>query len=103
MRYSFLHLTLILSMLAACGGDNSRNRTPAAPALMTGTFAPYPITGLRFETATQSGITDADGAFQYFPGEEISFYLGEQMLATTAAAPSLSLFDLYGARPKRHS
>ncbi|MDM8538348.1 ethylbenzene dehydrogenase-related protein [Desulfobacterales bacterium HSG17] len=46
----------------------------------TGRFVDSPVEGLRYGTATQSGITDAEGRFTYLDGETIDFSIGDLML-----------------------
>ncbi|MFP4030649.1 MAG: hypothetical protein ACLFTV_03695 [Desulfococcaceae bacterium] len=51
------------------GGDESWPRT--------GRFLDGPVVGPAWETPTESGRTDAAGAFLYRPGEGIDFWNGD--------------------------
>jgi len=99
-------LTTVLSLfLAGCGGGSSTSPNPPVVSqppppdpVITGTLA-GPLVGLRYETATLNGVTDAAGAFSFRSGEEIAFSIGGVELGRTTAAANLSLFDLFGAAP----
>ena len=101
MRYPLLLSTFFLSVLAGCGGSSghrgSPNPTPPQSTLESGVFDPYPISGLRYETATHSGTTNAAGEFEYAAGETVTFYIGEMMLGSTEGAETITLFDVAGA------
>ncbi len=62
---------------------------------MTGVFSDMSIEGLRFESGTVNGMTDASGQFAYEAGEDISFYVGDTLLGTAPAAQSMTLMDLF--------
>lgn len=82
---------------AACGGggDESGPRT--------GRFLDGPVAGLAWETPTESGRTDAAGAFLYRPGERVDFWIGDVWLGQAPAAPVLTPLDLVpGAADANH-
>jgi len=85
-------LTLALA-LGACGsgGDDGTS--------LTGVFMNGAVEGVRYQTPTQSGLTDASGEFHYRSGETITFSLGNISLGSAAGASELSLFDLQGIEP----
>lgn len=65
------------------------------PAPHRGQFVDSPVSGLNWKTATRSGVTDANGYFEYDnPGETITFSIGEQEIGTTATDNSVHVFDL---------
>ena len=49
---------------------------------LTGVFA-GPVSGLRYQTPTTMGVTNALGEFLYRPGEAITFLVGRVVLGTT--------------------
>ena len=59
----------------------------------TGVFA-GPISGLRYETPTQSGTTNERGEFQYRKGEAVTFLVGGVVLGATDGAPRVNLAQL---------
>lgn len=71
------------------GGSGPRN---------TGRLVDPVIAGLAWATATQSGVTAADGSFQYLAGETVRFSLGPIPLGSAVpATASMSVFDLVPA------
>lgn len=72
--------------------------SPAKTAIMTGTFiaSPKGVSGLSYQTATQSGMTNAAGEFKYLEGESVSFNVGGIQLGKVLAKAQLSPFDLVG-------
>lgn len=83
--------------LAACGGGGGSDPVAAAsPApLVSGKFA-GPMEGLRYETASQAGLTDASGEFEYRQGETVRFYVGDILLGEARGAGEMTLFHLAG-------
>jgi hypothetical protein len=55
---------------------------------------PGPIEGVRFRTATQSGYTDATGAFAYRSGETLTFGVADVDFRPTPGAPEVSPWQL---------
>ncbi|PKH38984.1 hypothetical protein SAMN05192575_103329 [Nocardioides alpinus] len=65
----------------------------SATEQLTGVFA-GPICGLRYETPTESGLTNDRGEFHYREGEAVTFFVGNLVLGAVAAAPRLTLAHL---------
>lgn len=61
-------------LLVGCGGGGSTSST--ASGIATATFIDSPVSGLEFESATQSGISDSNGNFVYKEGESVTFHIG---------------------------
>jgi len=77
------------AMLSACKGSNG-----GGPE--TGHLMEIGIEGVHYQTASQSGETDARGTYKYYPGETISFSLGDLQLARDIPAkPYLSPLDFF--------
>lgn len=70
-----------------------KSTAPDSSPVLTGVFA-GPTSGLKYQTPTLSGITSADGEFQYRAGEAISFFVGGLVLGAVEAAPRLNLAQL---------
>lgn len=67
--------------------------------VLTGVFTDSAVEGLTYTTASQSGVTDAFGAFEYQAGESIVFSIGNFQLgeSVTAAAQMTPLDLIQGA------
>lgn len=99
-----LLLATSLVYLSACGGGgNSDTSTPqptpapqpTPPAVLTGSLGNTPIIGAKFETATQSGVTNEKGEYSYIAGETLRFSIGGIEIGSIAAANNISLSDFY--------
>lgn len=80
------HTALLIALaalgLTACGGggggsDNSNNGSTPVSTVLTGTFTDAPTQGLEYSALPSgfSGVTDADGHFQFKAGDTVSFSL----------------------------
>ena len=105
----FASITLITALLSACGGGGGdskssksdstpKNNTPAS-SVLSGIFVDSPVAGLRFETPTQSGLTNSDGEFNYLQGEIVNFYLGNTLIGNAEGANIITPFTLVGITP----
>ncbi len=54
-----------------------------------------PVEGVSFSTPTGSGVTDASGGFDYFPGERVELAIGSVNLGNTLADHKISPLDIY--------
>lgn len=93
MKLNALALLLCAGFVAACGDDDKPSD------VKTGTFMNGAVSGLRYSTATQNGLTDAQGRFAYKEGETVAFSIGAVKLGETAAADTVSPFTLLGITP----
>jgi hypothetical protein len=87
-----IFLVASFSIIVACGGGGGGS----SPQVSTGVFTDSEVSGLHYETATQSGLTNTAGQFDYLPGETVSFSLGGIQLGSAQAAAQLSPLDLLG-------
>ena len=98
-KFNLFKVTLILCLLAmlgfGCGGDSGSN----SAAVKQGQFIDSPVAGLQFETASQSGTTDADGHFNYKDNETITFSIGKIELGSAKAKPIMTPLDLVEGLP----
>jgi len=53
---------------------------------LTGRFVDSAVAGLQYQTATQSGVTDANGTFTYAEGESVTFSIGDIELPAVVGA-----------------
>ena len=61
------------------------------------------VSGLQYQTATQSGVTDAQGRFKYLDGEKVTFSVSNVTLGQATGAAVLTTFDLVGITPPTSS
>ncbi len=95
MRLSIASGLIAAILLAGCGGDDGGSGDPDTPAV--GYLIAGGARGVRYQTATQSGFTDASGAFRYMPGETVRFSVGGIELGSATGAHRITLFTLAGA------
>jgi hypothetical protein len=105
MRMRALVMAVSLSsLLTACGGSSGggsgSNPPTTDPTVRTGHFTGLNVEGLHYQTATQSGLTSANGEFNYIAGEQIHFSLGGIELGSTTAQAEINLItELAGTLP----
>ena len=97
---------LVVVFLSACGGgggggDGGDTSHSANEEILTGLFIDSPVQGLRYETQSQSGKTDASGLFKYVEGEEVFFYLGNLLLGSTSGQSVVTPLAITGATSSR--
>jgi len=84
----------------SCGGSgsgDSQTNTPETTALETGVFLDDPVGGVNYQTATQSGTTNAQGNYSYLSGETVTFSIGDIVFPLTNVAPIVTPLDMVGA------
>jgi hypothetical protein len=105
-------LALVSSLaLTGCGGGggSSSSGEPATPTqsassqnsavqssqqVQQGQFVDSAVSGLWYETETQSGFTDENGFFNFLAGETVSFYLGQTLLGSVDAKSLVTPLDM---------
>lgn len=98
-RSSFWATRLLASvalsvLLSSCGGGSDRS-ADLPSASLRGRFVDAPVAGLTYATADQTGVTDADGFFQYsHPGESIQFAAGALLIGQARASSDVHVYDL---------
>jgi len=104
MKNSTFILPIVAALLVtACGGgssggsDNtvSTNTPTNAGGVLSGRFVDSAVAGLQYETASQSGLTGADGSFNYRAGESITFSIGDISLPTVPAANIMTPLNVF--------
>ncbi len=86
-------LFLITSMgLLACGGSGGGGGAVSEP--LQGVFIDSPVSGLRFETTSTSGVTDSQGVFNYRRGELVRFFVGDVFIGEAAGQSILTPVEL---------
>lgn len=104
-RFLFPWALLSTCVLSACGGggggggNDPTPPTPPAPTVLTGFFIDSPVAGLNYSTATRSGTTNVQGAFQYLAGERVTFSIGSVELGAATGSSQVTPFTLFGLTP----
>lgn len=91
------------ALLVACGGGGSSDSDEGNNLVQTGVFVDSPVAGIRYETATQQGTTNAAGQFQYRNNEQINFYLGGTTFPTAYAQSVVTPLTLVGTADPTNS
>ncbi|MDW8322961.1 MAG: bifunctional UDP-sugar hydrolase/5'-nucleotidase [Burkholderiales bacterium] len=85
-----LFFVLFVNALSGCSEDD--------PTPKQGVLLDAPVAGVAYEgTLGSSGITDGEGRFSYFEGEELSFRIGALTLGRARGAERLTPIDLAGS------
>jgi len=98
------HLRRHCSLLAVAALNGIPGVTPGTPTdnnpgqlgVLTGRFVDSAVAGLQYATATQSGVTESDGSYDYLAGESVTFSIGDITLPTipaTEVVTPLSVFS----------
>jgi len=108
MRYYTVLMLLLMCLVVSCGGGNdggngSPSDTQFVP-LLVGQFIDSPVGGIRYNTTTHSGVTDAAGTFYYRQGEIVTFKIGGSVLGSASGDPLITPVDLVpGATDENNS
>ena len=85
-------------LLAGCGSsDSDIVNDDSGGATMTGIFIDSAVEGLNYNTATQSGVTNTEGEFNFIEDELITFSIGNTVLPTAVAVAVMSPANLAAA------
>lgn len=90
----------LVCVIAACNsGSDGGGGTPPVASPSTGIFVDSPVQGLGYTCAPSglSGITNANGQYNFFPGDMVTFTLYGRAIGTAVSAgpvvTALSVFD----------
>lgn len=89
-KYKVTALAIYL-VLTGCGGGGSDE------SLLTGIFVDSAVEGLTYATATQSGVTNSAGEFDYLAGEQVTFSIGDLVFPQTTSKSVVTPLDLVGS------
>jgi hypothetical protein len=87
-------------LLAGCGGASNPSSEAVYPRA-TGFLADAPVLNLRYRTGTGTGSTGDGGAFRYYPGESVTFLIGDLSLPATLGRERLTPIEIYGSATDR--
>lgn len=99
-RKSALILATSLAVAACGGGGGSSKKNHTNPddgnntKAQTGVFVDSPVAGISYETKTQSGVTSAFGEYNYLPGEEVTFFIGDLKFPPVKASGIVTPADI---------
>lgn len=102
-RLRVLAIGILAIVTVACssdGGSSGSTGTPPAATSLTGVFLDSPVQGLGYSTTPSglSGITDANGQFNYNSGDSVTFDLYGRTIGTTVpAAPIVTVLSVFNA------
>ena len=95
-------LIVVSYFIVSCGGGGDGSTQDTNPKTdpqtnpQTGVFLDSPVSGVNYQTATQSGVTNASGEYAYLPGETVTFSIGDVVFPATDAGPVVTPIDMVG-------
>ncbi|AMX03529.1 hypothetical protein [Microbulbifer thermotolerans] len=106
---------LLISTLSACGGssNNDKQDNPTSPPVKTtdpkdpvetetGVFIDSPVVNIGYRTVdsdgntTHEGVTNANGEYDYEPGDTVIFFIGSLEFPPAAAMGKVTPLDIAG-------
>jgi hypothetical protein len=87
-------------LIQGCGGSSNPTTADVYP-LARGVLVDAPVGNARFRTGTRSGSTAVDGTFQYFPGESVTFRIGDIILPPTLGRDRITPIEIFGNAANR--
>jgi len=85
-------------LMSACGGGGSSSSgTQPASTTKTGVLLDSAVSNISYQTATQSGTTNASGEFSYQDGETVTFSIGSLKFPATTAGSVVTPVSMAGA------
>ncbi len=104
--YSKKALAFYMSVLliSGCGGSDNGSNTvqpvitpspaPVPVATSVGVFIDSAVSGLSYQTASQVGVSNSAGEFNYIPGEIITFSIGDVVIGSALAESVMTPLSL---------
>jgi hypothetical protein len=95
MKKTFLLCFMIAVVICFLMSHSScSKKKPNEFPLIKGVFWDSPVKGLIYKTPSTQGMTNKEGEFKYFPGEDITFSVGDIELGTALAREMMTPCDL---------
>lgn len=92
----FFPAILAVAVLTGCGGGSSSSDGDTPPAeTATGQFVDAKVAGLAYASGSVSGITNAEGHFNYEVGKPVTFSIGGITLGQADGDKVVSPIDLF--------
>jgi hypothetical protein len=94
--FEALSMAILVITLSACGGGSSDNNPPQnnQPELSQGVFLDSAVEGISYSSGAISGITNAEGKFEYEVDGTITFSIGSVTLGSALAADIITPLEL---------
>jgi pectate lyase len=94
-----LAISMLSAMvLAGCGAESTINVKEAPDPALTGRFIDSPVSGLGYRSeSVANGTTNANGEYNYFRGEIITFHIGDFEFPGVAASSILTPLKMFEA------
>lgn len=94
---------LTAGILAGCGEDSTINVKESPLPASIGVFVDDPVAGLGYRSeSVTNGITNANGEFEYFRGEAITFFIGDIEFPSTAAGSIITPLAVFNTDTAFH-
>lgn len=94
MKLKLLGLNCIF-LVTACGGGGGGGGGAGTPSdSLTGIFTDSPVYGVKYQTDSLQGLTNALGEFDYLEGESIVFSIGDLQFPSISATQQITPTDL---------
>ena len=85
-----------LSSSATTQSSTSSTSSTSSMATEAGTLLDSPVINIGYKTATQTGVTDSQGRYQYLAGETVVFFIGDLEFPGVAASGIVTPLDIAG-------
>ena len=96
----FFGMFLMVLNLSGCGSSGGGG---GEATVQQGKFVDSVVIGLSYKTATESGVTDGNGVFQYKIGEVVQFFIGDIFIGESTGKAIITPVDLVsGASDETH-
>jgi len=82
--------------MSACGGGGNSG-TSSTSTTKTGALVDSAVSNIHYQTATQSGTTNASGEFTYKKGETVTFSIGDLKFPAVSAGAVVTPVSMAGA------
>ena len=93
MKLKLLGLNCIF-IVTACGGGGGGGGSGTPSDSLTGIFTDSPVYGVKYQTDSLQGLTNALGEFDYREGESIVFSIGDLQFPSISATQQITPTDL---------
>jgi hypothetical protein len=90
----FVPLAFVGCSSGGDGGNNDQVDNDGNTGVETGVFIDSPVVNIGYRTATQQGLTNTQGEFNYVPGETVTFFIGDLEFPSVTASSTVTPLDI---------